>query len=188
MQPVTGFPPVVRDDARILVLGSMPGRQSLAANQYYAHPRNAFWPIMQAIFDIQAAAPYTDRCAGLVQHHIALWDVLKACHRPSSLDADIDDATIQANDFGRFLRLHPAISAVFFNGSKAAEVWRRRIAPTLPEASGRLPTFRLPSTSPAHAGRSFHSKLTAWREVEGWLQRPAAPVNQRRTRVTKSKA
>ena len=101
------FPPVARSDALVLVLGSMPGERSLEASQYYAHARNAFWPIMDALFGVDATAPYTERLDGLVRNRVALWDVLGTCDREGSLDSRIRNPV--ANDFNTFFAEHPSI-------------------------------------------------------------------------------
>lgn len=158
----TGFPPVARHDARVLVLGSMPGRASLAAGQYYAHPRNAFWPLMQDLFAQSGDLDYPRRLAMLGHQRVALWDVLRACHRKGSLDAAIDPRTATANDFESFFARHPDIRAVFFNGQAAAAHFRRHVAPGLPAGHlQRIETTTLPSTSPALTIR-FEAKRRAW--------------------------
>lgn len=162
MPVVRSFPPVARPDARVLVLGSMPGAASLAAGRYYAHPRNAFWPIVAALGGAPANADYEQRTAALVARGLALWDVLQACEREGSLDAAIDLATAATNDFAAFFRAHPQIVAVACNGGTAHEVFRRRVLPTLPKPPVVL---KLPSTSPAHAGVAFAQKLAAWRRA-----------------------
>ncbi len=159
---VEGFPPVAREDARVLVLGSMPGAASLAAGRYYAHPRNAFWPIAGALFGFGADAPYDERLAGLTAAGVALWDVLAACERPGSLDAAIDRATARTNDFVAFFAAHPRLSAVACNGGAAHELFRRRVLPHLAAAGFGTKLVALPSTSPAHAGRSLAQKRAAW--------------------------
>lgn len=163
MTEVRSFPPVARADARVLVLGSMPGVASLAAQQYYAHTRNAFWPIMAELTGVAAQAHYTERLAGLQRAHIALWDVLQSCVRVGSLDTSIDESSIVANDFAAFFERHRRITHVFFNGSKAAEAFRRHALPQLGEL--RLQMQRLPSTSPANASYSLARKLEHWRAV-----------------------
>ena len=157
------FPPIASPDARVLILGSMPGRASLAAGQYYAHPRNAFWPIMGRLLDFDSSRDYPARVDALKVAGIAVWDVLDSCHRPGSLDSAIDDDSLVANDLGGFLVAHAEIRHVFFNGAKAESCFRRHIKLTMGEA--RIGFARLPSTSPAHAGLPFEKKLEAWRAV-----------------------
>ena len=161
---VRSFAPLFRADARVLVLGSMPGTASLAAAQYYAHPRNAFWPIVGALFGFDPASPYAARIRALKAAGVALWDVLAACERPGSLDADIVPASETANDIPGLLAAHPRIEVVFFNGGRAQASYRRHFGDTL-----RIDTLRLPSTSPAHASRSIDAKLAAWRMVASRL-------------------
>ncbi len=165
MAHVRSFPPIARRDARVLVLGTMPGIASLAASQYYAHPRNAFWPIVGAVCGFDPALPYRRRCAALRARGVAVWDVLAACVRPGSLDSDIDVATMEAHDFAAFFASHRAIRVVVGNGGVAHGLFVRRVQPLLPEPARSLPAVRVPSTSPAHAGRSFAAKLAAWRRV-----------------------
>jgi TDG/mug DNA glycosylase family protein len=160
---VQSFPPIARRDARVLILGTMPGIASLAARQYYAHARNAFWPILAAICGFAADAPYRARCAALRACGIAVWDVLAACTRPGSLDSDIDVATMEPHDFAGFFASHRRVRAVVCNGGTAGVLFARRVQPRLPEPARSLPVLRVPSTSPAHAGRSFAAKLDAWR-------------------------
>lgn len=160
----SGFPPIATSGARVLVLGTMPGVASLRAQRYYAHPRNAFWPIMQALFDIDAGADYGERCARLCACGVAVWDVLAHCERPGSLDADIRANSVVANDFASFFGEHPALRAICFNGATAQALFRRHVAAAieLPETTSCV---RLPSTSPAHAGVHVADKLRAWRVV-----------------------
>jgi hypoxanthine-DNA glycosylase len=164
MAHVRGFPPIARPDARILILGSMPSRESLARQQYYAHPRNAFWPVVTQLLGIDAES-YPERSAALARRGVALWDVLQACFRSGSLDSAIDDRSIVTNDFPAFFDAHPDIRRVFFNGAKAEAVYRRHVLPLLAEPAAALPLLRLPSTSPAHAGMSLAQKTTAWRAI-----------------------
>jgi double-stranded uracil-DNA glycosylase len=154
------FPALADENARVLILGSMPGRASLAAGQYYAHPRNQFWPIIGDLTGTDARAPYDQRVAALLASRIALWDVLQSCARPGSLDADISDEI--PNDFVKFFTAHPLITRVFFNGGKAESSFQRHVLPGL---EPRLEFTHLPSTSPAHAGMSYAGKLAAWRAV-----------------------
>jgi hypoxanthine-DNA glycosylase len=164
MARVRGFPPLSRPDARILILGSMPSRESLAQRQYYAHLRNGFWPIITALLEIDAAS-YAQRTAQVVRHGVAIWDVLQACYRSGSLDSAIDERSIVTNDFPGFFRHHRRIRHVFFNGAKAESVYLRHVLPTLSGAAAGLSLQRLPSTSPAHAGMSLEQKKAAWRAI-----------------------
>ncbi|HSW12515.1 MAG TPA: DNA-deoxyinosine glycosylase [Solimonas sp.] len=161
------FPPVVDDRAGILILGSMPGAASLKENQYYAHPRNSFWWIFGELVGAKPELPYNKRIALLQQHGIALWDVLARCERPGSLDANIIEKSIVPNDFVPFYRQYPRIWRVFFNGSKARDSYQQYVLPTLRGMDMHIEYDRLPSTSPAHAGRPPAEKLEEWRVVLG---------------------
>lgn len=163
MNPIAEcFAPIEGPDARVLILGSMPGQRSLRENQYYAHPHNRFWPFMGELVGAMPALPYPARCARLVAAGIALWDVLASCEREGSLDSAIRDRTAQANDFATFLASHPGIGTVLFNGAKAESSFHRRVVPTL--ARPELKLRRLPSTSPANASQRHADKLAAWRD------------------------
>jgi len=159
MARLRSFPPVADRNARILILGSMPGQRSLDAQQYYAHPHNAFWRIMGELAGAQPQLPYERRLEKLMQAGIALWDVLQTCEREGSLDADIKHE--QANDFSAFLAPHPHITHVYFNGSKAELSFKKHVAGK--QALPQLKLQRLPSTSPAHAGMPYEAKLSEWR-------------------------
>jgi hypoxanthine-DNA glycosylase len=148
----------------VLILGSMPGEASLAAGQYYAFRHNQFWRIAGELCGFAPDAPYARRRAALRRCRIALWDVIESCVRPGSLDASIRDDTLRVNDFAAFLKAHPGIRRVCFNGRKAESAWRRYVLPTLP-GTVRLECRLLPSTSPAHAGMGYRSKLRAWRSA-----------------------
>lgn len=165
MSRIHSFPPLSDDRAERLVLGSMPGKASLLAQQYYAHPRNAFWPIMESLFGIARTLPYAQRCTRLVARRVAVWDVLKTCTRSSSLDSDIDPSTIVANDFVSFFVDHPGLQAIYFNGAMAENTFRRHVLPLLPPAAAQVPMTRLPSTSPANAAYSLQQKLESWRVI-----------------------
>lgn len=163
MTHVRSFPPLAKKDARVLILGSMPGLASLEANEYYAHQRNAFWRIMSGVYAFDPAMPYEARCAELTRNQVAVWDVLEACYRPGSLDAAIEESSIVANDFAPFLKAHAAIRRILFNGAKAEIAYSRFVMPNLPEALSAIPAVRLPSTSPAHAAMTAEAKLAAWK-------------------------
>jgi hypoxanthine-DNA glycosylase len=157
------FPPVARRDASVLVLGSMPGEASLQAGQYYAHPRNAFWPIMREILGFPASAAYGDRLDALRAGGIALWDVLESCQRAGSLDSDIKPGTLVVNDFASFFAAHGRIALVCFNGTTAERYYRRHVEAA--REGRRIESVRLPSTSPAHAALALADKVAAWRSV-----------------------
>lgn len=170
MPRVHSFPPASTASATRLILGSMPGKASLAAHQYYAHPRNHFWLIMHRVLDIPAHAAYAQRCQGLAEKRVALWDVLRTCTRTGSLDADIVESSIVPNDFEAFLRAHPGIRTIFFNGAKAEKTYLRHVQPGLPDRLAGIRKVRLPSTSPANASIPLAVKLKRWKV----LRSPAA--------------
>ncbi|MDH4396143.1 MAG: DNA-deoxyinosine glycosylase [Limnobacter sp.] len=158
--PIYSFKPITSPNATVLILGSMPGVESLRAAQYYAHPRNAFWPIMGELAGAKPHIPYAERTRILLEAGIAVWDVLQSCVRPGSLDSDIESSIVVPNNFTAFFASHPHIRAVFFNGAKAEECFRKQVLPTLENFS--IPCKRLPSTSPAHASLRFAEKLQVW--------------------------
>jgi TDG/mug DNA glycosylase family protein len=162
---VHSFPPISDPASRVLILGSMPGKASLRAKQYYAHPQNAFWKIIAALLEIDAGEPYEARLDALRARGIALWDVMKSCTRESSLDSDVVEASIVPNAFASFLRAHPRIHTVCFNGAKAEQSFQRHALPALGAAARDLTYHRLPSTSPANASIAYARKLAAWRAV-----------------------
>jgi double-stranded uracil-DNA glycosylase len=160
------FPPVVGRDARVLVLGSMPGEASLAAQRYYAHPRNLFWPIMGVLVDAAPELAYEARLRKLKDAGIALWDVLAACQREGSLDQRIVRETEQPNAIAALLRDTPTLRTLAFNGAKAAQSYARHVAPQLDDAVREsLRLMPLPSTSPANAGQPYAVRLARWREI-----------------------
>ena len=149
-----GFPPVVDAATRVLILGSLPGEASLAARQYYGHPRNAFWRLMEGVLDTALVAlAYEDRLAALLARRVGLWGVIAEAERPGSLDAAIRDPA--ANDLLALIDALPTLRLVAFNGGTAAKLGGRLIG-------DRIPTLALPSSSPAHAAKSFEQKAIAW--------------------------
>jgi hypoxanthine-DNA glycosylase len=172
---IRGFGPIVGPGARVLVLGTIPSRRSLELQQYYGHPQNAFWPIMQALFAGGARLDYPARAEMLVGAGVALWDVLYAAERDGSLDSSIDADSEVPNDIAGLLAAHPGIGLVFFNGAKAEALFRRHVAGALPpDCPVRF--RRLPSTSPANAGTTVAAKLEAWRAVAAAL--PVGPARR----------
>jgi hypoxanthine-DNA glycosylase len=160
-----GFPPIADERARVLVLGSLPGRRSLEMSEYYAQPQNAFWRIMGRLFGADPALPYAQRLERLRESRIAVWDVLAAGEREGSLDASIVRSSIVVNDFASFFSLYRSIRLVCFNGNTAAALFRRHVQPRLPPERSALETRVLPSTSPAYAGLRFEQKLACWSEA-----------------------
>jgi len=149
------LPPVIARHTRLVVLGSFPGVASLQAQQYYAHPRNQFWPILSALWDIDLVAlPYRARIAEARRRGLGIWDVYASCSREGSLDSAIQDAV--PNDLASLRQRAPQLQAVAHNGGESA----RAMAVT--RALG-VAVLRLPSTSPANASWSFERKLDAWR-------------------------
>ncbi|AJP48072.1 DNA glycosylase [Rugosibacter aromaticivorans] len=168
MSRIQSFEPIETKNAEILILGSMPGRASLAAGQYYAHTQNAFWRIVSELLGFDDASPYPARIAALKSARIALWDVLQSCTRQGSLDARIDRDTEIANDFRTFFHTHKKITHVFFNGAKAEACFNRHVMREI--ETGPISYLRLPSTSPANASMSLAHKLRAWRVIVGAKQ------------------
>lgn len=156
------FAPILGDDPRVLILGSMPGEASLRAGQYYAHPRNVFWPIMGALLGFAPDADYRACTAALRSSRIALWDVMAECERAGSLDSGIRSASIRVNDFAALFQTCPGIRLVVFNGGTAQREYERRVLPELSRDSIHVDRLRLPSTSPAYAAMGFDDKLRAW--------------------------
>ena len=152
---IFGFPPVARSDARVLILGSMPSVESLRRSFYYAHPRNAFWPMMAEILGEARPESIEEKAAMLTRHRIALWDTVESCERAGSLDSAIRSA--RANDFAAFYGRCPEIRFVFFNGAAAEQLYRRLVA----RRDDARSFFRLPSTSPAYNLR-YEEKKAAW--------------------------
>lgn len=156
-----GLAPIIAADARVLILGSFPSEASLAARQYYAHPRNHFWPILGAVLDEPLAElPYGDRLSRVRAHRIAIWDTIVACERAGSLDAAIRNA--ERGEIARVRRAARDLRAVCFNGNTAG---RARAA----WAAAGYETVVLPSTSPAYT-RPLAEKLEAWRVVRRLLE------------------
>ena len=158
--PLAGLPPVIARDTRVLILGSFPSVASLAAGQYYAHPRNHFWPVLgEVLGEPLPTLTYRARLARVRMHRVGIWDTIVACERPGSLDADIRNAL--RGEIGRVTRVARDLRAVCFNGATAAgaePAWR----------DAGFVTLRLPSTSPAYT-RPLAEKVAAWRALAEWL-------------------
>lgn len=157
MSRLQGLPPLIDRRTRLLVLGSFPGQASLRAGQYYAHPQNAFWKILGAVWGLPlAGAPYSDRVQALHAHGLGVWDVYAACEREGSLDSAIRQAEL--NDLAGLRQRCPDLQAIAHNGGESFRHARHS------QALG-VPVLRLPSTSPANASWSFERKHAAWAEA-----------------------
>ncbi len=157
---ISSFSPNVDQRSEVIILGSMPGVESLRQQQYYAHPRNTFWKIMGEIYDFSPELPYKTRLQQLLECRIALWDSAFSCQRDGSLDSAIRD--VQINNFAAFFQQYPAIRTVCFNGQAAGKLFiKHSKTMTLPS----LTFIQLPSTSPAHASMKFSDKLAAWKQL-----------------------
>lgn len=164
-----GFEPIAGKTARVLILGTFPGEESLRQSRYYAHPRNQFWEVIAAICGAGTIDDYGKRCELAKGEGIAVWDVIKSCDREGSADEKIKRGRFIPNDIGAFLAKYP-VGVIFFNGTKAAQLFKRYVAPTIPPPHPRL--VILPSTSPAHAALSRQQKLERWLEVRTFLEVP----------------
>ena len=156
------FNAIIPENAKILILGTMPGVKSLEEQQYYAHERNSFWPIMFKIFNEELPVTYKAKVAFLEQKKIALWDTLKLCYREGSLDSNIKDA--EPNEIIDLLRKYPTIKNVFFNG-KSAEKHHDKFH----ERQAGISYYSMPSTSPANARLKFVDKYDAWAMIKNHL-------------------
>lgn len=157
---ITSFAPLGAVTAHTLILGSIPGTASLRAQQYYAHSRNVFWPIICAFLAIPCDSSYAEKTSALTAAGFALWDVLGSCSRTGSLDSAILRASETLNPLIDWLTMHPNIKKFLFNGAKAEVCFRRNILPAM--ANTKLSLIRLPSTSPANAAISFEEKCMIW--------------------------
>lgn len=158
-----GFPPICGESPNTLILGSMPGKASLRQSQYYGHPQNRFWPIMQALIGVDVALDYDARCHALMQANLALWDVISRCERPGSLDSDIRNESIIINDIGSIVKQYPSIQKVVCNGQKAHQLLRKHCADVLNKPD--ITVVALPSTSPANAQWRLAALITAWQGI-----------------------
>ena len=158
-----GFPPLEPRNARILILGSLPGAESIRKGEYYGHPRNAFWGIMGEAFGAGPEKPYAERLRVLAERGVMLWDVLRAARRRGSLDADIRQEEAEANDVAGLAARHPELEKVLFNGAAAEALFRRHVLRGAEDAFAGVELARLPSTSPANAGTTAAEKSAIWR-------------------------
>jgi len=169
-QPSRSFAPLIGQGAHTLVLGTMPGQKSLQAQQYYAHPRNALWPILCAIatrslpsYDVHHQLSYEERCTLILDTGFALWDVLDSCVRPGSLDSRIERDTEQPNAIAALLAKHVSIELIVCNGQTSRALFKRHIEHTLGPTAPSI--IQLPSTSPAMATLNLQAKHDKWRSA-----------------------
>jgi hypoxanthine-DNA glycosylase len=167
---VQGFPPIVGDQPRILILGSAPSVASLEKQQYYGKTQNAFWRIMGVLLGAGPELPYEQRINMLADAGIAVWDVLASCVRPGSLDSAIDMRSAAINEFVPFITTHVEITHVFFNGRKAEEVFKRHVLKQMNALRPDIYYTCLPSTSPAMAALNFEAKLEKWSMIRTVLE------------------
>jgi len=158
-----GFPFVARANAQLLILGSLPGEESLRRQQYYAKAGNSFWKIMGMLVGASPEMIYEKRLRQLTNNGIALWDVCASAERIGSLDSKIQVSTIKENDFVSFFKTHKYIKLIAFNGQPAEKLFRQKVLPHLPPPLTLIPRVILPSTSPAHAAMRVQEKLFKWR-------------------------
>lgn len=154
------FPPILPQAPHTLILGTMPGAKSLQLNQYYGHPQNQFWKFMGEIYGAHKTLPYEDRVQILKDKGIAVWDVLSSCTRIGSMDADIQNATV--NDFETFYKEHPTLQRVIFDSLVAEKLYLKHALPIL---TRNLNYQRVPSPSPAYAKMGYQEKLILWTEA-----------------------
>lgn len=166
------FAPLLGPAPRLLILGSLPGAASLAAHQYYAHPRNLFWDFMQALFGVPRDLPYDARCQALTARGVALWDVVQEAERAGSLDAAIDLAGARHNAVAALVAATPTLEAIAFNGATAARLYARHVAPELAARAAPLALVALPSTSPANAQYTPAFRREAWRVLTRYASGP----------------
>ena len=141
---IYGFPPIVDEQCRVLVLGSMPSVVSLERQQYYGHKQNYFWPMLFSLLEEPYSDDYSKKKDLLLRHHIALWDVLASCEREGSLDSNITDEV--PNPIGQLLTDYPSIRYILFNGGKAYQSFKKYF----PDLLEQIAWQQMPSTSPAH--------------------------------------
>ena len=156
---VYSFPSISAKEAKVLILGTIPGIASLEIHQYYGHPRNAFWKLLFTILEEPFSLDYEVRKQVAIKNHIAIWDVLQASVREGSLDSAIEQEI--PNNFDLFFKEHPNIEYIVFNGQKAAKFFKQYV-----RVSKNYKQVTVPSTSPANAGISWEQKLKEWQIIK----------------------
>lgn len=157
---INSFKPIIDENSKIIILGSIPSVKSLKNNEYYGNPRNQFWKLIYSIFNEEMENEYSKRIDYILRHKIALWDVISNCFRPGSLDTSIRNASI--NDFETLFKEHPNIKYIFFNGAKAENLFMKNI--DRKQIEDKL-LFKLPSSSPARA-IPLQEKIKYWKKLK----------------------
>ena len=157
-----GLPPISNKDSKVLILGTMPGEKSLLAGEYYYHPRNCFWKLISTIFGKEVPSNYQEKKSLLLNSKISIWDVCEVCERQGSLDNEIKEES--PNNLEEFLRNHPQIKTIIFNGGKSAKLFDKYF-----DRSNRYKYYTMPSTSPANAGLSWEFKLKDWSSIKNFI-------------------
>lgn len=166
---VVGLKPNLAKDVNVIVLGSMPGLMSIAEGEYYAHPRNRFWRVMDKVVGVDASEPYAQRVRALLKVGIGLWDVIESCERHGSLDGAIVRGSEVPNNLARLVQRHSGIRAFAFNGGKAFTVFRRLVVPAL--GTDSIEYLALPSTSPANTSYNMRRLVKEWHCMAPYLNR-----------------
>jgi len=161
---LTSFLPIIDKGSRILILGSMPGVESLRLQQYYAHPRNQFWQIIYDLFDTQVSSSYAERISFLKSQKLALWDVIGNCYREGSLDSNIREEKV--NDFSALFKAYPDLKTVLFNGGKAYDTYKKWLGF---ESTSEITFRKLTSSSPANT-KPYEVKLREWNIIRDILK------------------
>ncbi len=159
---VSGFAPIATANARVLILGSLPSRQSVEKQEYYGNPQNKFWQLMGELFGAGPEIPYASRADKLSDCGVAVWDVLRSAVRSGSMDAAIDFNSATPNDFSTFYAQHPKLELLCFNGKKAAELYERLVVGRGISTIAGVEVRTMPSTSPAYASMKYREKLRRW--------------------------
>tara|TARA_R110002072_G_scaffold1130_10_gene9469 strand:+ start:40370 stop:40888 length:519 start_codon:yes stop_codon:yes gene_type:complete len=161
----SGFKPLLGEAPKVLILGTMPSVQSLKTQQYYGHPRNAFWWIMSELCGFDNALSYSEKVSLILKHNIAVWDVIASCYRPGSLDSKIDQNTVTLNCLSELLEKYPSIQLIAFNGQAAEKLYKKFID----ENDWQGDKVILPSTSPANAALTKENKLIKWLMIRSYF-------------------
>ncbi|ASN06666.1 DNA-deoxyinosine glycosylase [Virgibacillus necropolis] len=162
-----GLNPIISDNPKILIVGSMPSAISLENQQYYGNPRNHFWDILYELFNQKALIDYQDKTKFVKQNHLALWDVIGACYRKGSLDSNITEE--EPNDIPGLLKIHPTIRLIACNGTKSFQTLRKNVGK---DELNHVDVIKLPSTSPipGRYTKTFAGKVEEWKQILGYLK------------------